>query len=297
MSAPPRGALQDVGSTVPRDAEETLLTEPRSGRQRSARGLPRLLGSVAIWRLLLLVAILVAWQLLSGPIINPIFVSSPSKLVSRLIELFRTGTVWRDIAATYSAVAYGYFLAAVVGIGSGILLGRVHFLADVLEPFIMGAYSIPKIALAPLFILWLGIGAPSKIGIAFLSAFFLIFYASYSAIRNLDEEVVTTARLLGARRRDVILRVVLPLAAPFIMTGLRTGLPFAVIGTVVGEFMAANAGLGFYILLSSSTLDSTGAFAGITILVAGVAIANSILEQLERRLISWRHNDREAIAA
>lgn len=243
--------------------------------------------STALWRLILLAVLLAGWQLSSGRLVDDIFISRPTDIAARLWELFATGEIWPHLWKTYTAVGIGYVGAAVVGIFLGVVLGRSAFLASVLEPFIMAIYSVPKVALAPLFILWLGIGISAKIAIAFISAFFLVFFNTFAGLRSVNEEHVSLARVMGASRLDVNRLVVVPSTMPYIFVGLKTALPFAVIGAVVGEFMASNEGLGFYILLSGNTLDSAGLFAGLIILVAGVAIANAVLRLLERRVIRW----------
>lgn len=243
--------------------------------------------SAALWRALLLIAILAAWEWASDRLVREVFISRPSEVVVRLWELVTTGEIWPHVWRTYTAVGIGYFTAAVVGIVLGMILGRNSFLASVLEPFIMAIYSIPKVALAPLFILWLGIGLSGKVAIAFISAFFLVFFNTFAGLRSVNEEHVSLARVMGASNMEVNRLVVLPSTMPYIMVGLKTALPFAVIGAVVGEFMASNQGLGFYILYSGNTLDSAGLFAGLIILVTGVALANGAVRALERRIIRW----------
>src|ERR1051326_338216 len=229
----------EAGSNALVAQTETALSASRSRVVRPTRNtvLPQLVGNTRFWRLVVLAAVLAAWQLASGRLVDALFISSPVQIAQRILDLFRTGAIWSHLAATYSQVAVGYVLAAVVGIASGVLLGRSRFLADVLEPFILALYSIPKIALAPIFILWLGIGTGSKVGVAFLSAVFLVFTCTFAGIRSIDEELVTLARIMGSSRWDVLRRVAVPAATPFIFDGLITGLPFALIGAVVGEFM------------------------------------------------------------
>lgn len=245
------------------------------------------LKSVPLWRIVLLVAILGTWQWASDRVVRDTFISNPVDVAARLWDLFRTGEVWEHLWRTYTAVGLGYLAAAVVGIVAGLILGRNAFLASILEPFIMAIYSVPKVALAPLFILWLGIGISAKIAIAFIGAFFLVFFNTFAGLRSVNEEHVNLARVMGASTMEVNRLVVLPSVMPYVMVGLKTALPFAVIGAVVGEFMASNEGLGFYILYSGNTLDSAGLFAGLIILVAGVALANVVLRLIERRVIRW----------
>jgi NitT/TauT family transport system permease protein len=152
----------------------------------------------------------------------------------------------------------------------------------------MGLYSIPKIALAPVFIVWLGLGIASKVAVVFLASFFLVFFNTYSGLLSLNEELVRLARLMGASWPQATLRVILPASAHQIFLGLKTAVPYAVIGAVIGEYIGSNEGLGYFILYASQTYDAPALFAGIIILVAIVFLANFILNAIEARVIRWR---------
>jgi NitT/TauT family transport system permease protein len=157
-----------------------------------------------------------------------------------------------------------------------------------LQPYIIGLYSIPKIALAPVFIVWLGLGIASKVAVVFLASFFLVFFNTYAGLLAVNEELVRLARLMGASWPQAIWRVVLPAAAPQIFLGLRTAVPYAVIGAVIGEYIGSNEGLGYFILYASQTYDAPALFSGIIILVAIVFLANACLMRLEGHVIRWR---------
>jgi NitT/TauT family transport system permease protein len=177
----------------------------------------------------------------------------------------------------------------------GFLLGRSQFLSLVFQPFIIGLYSIPKIALAPVFIVWLGLGMASKVAVVFLASFFLVFFNTYSGLRMVNEELVRLARLMGASWPQTISRVILPAAADQIFLGLKTAVPYAVIGAVIGEYIGSNEGLGFYILYASQTYDSPALFAGIILLVGMVFAANFAIGSLEARLIRWKKASTQAV--
>ncbi len=152
----------------------------------------------------------------------------------------------------------------------------------------MGLYSIPKIALAPVFIVWLGLGIASKIAVVFLASFFLVFFNTYSGLLSLNEELVLLARLMGASWPQATFRVILPASAHQIFLGLKTAVPYAVIGAVIGEYIGSNEGLGYFILYASQTYDAPALFSGIIILVAIVFLANFLLNAIEARVIRWR---------
>jgi len=249
---------------------------------------PVWLRSVLLWRVVLLLVLLGAWELASGTLVPQLFISKPSMVIPRIIELFPTSELWTAVGITYYEVAVGYVLAAVTGIVLGVVLGRSAFLAAVTEPFIMTLYSLPKIALAPLFILWLGVGLESKIAIVFISALFLVMFNTFAGIRGINEEFINLARIMGANWRDVNFRVILPAAFPSIFLGLKAAMPYAVIGAVTGEFMASNSGLGFNILRSGNTLDTTSMFAWLFFLVVGVTVVNELLRLVEKRVLRWQ---------
>lgn len=243
---------------------------------------------VAILRLLLAAAIVAAWQLASGRLVDPLFVSSPLAVAGRMVELLRGGEIWVHLRATVTAVVEGYVIGAVVGIALGFATGRSAVLSQTLEPFLMAFYSIPKMALAPLFVIWLGIGLASKVAIVFLSVFFLTFFNTYAGVKDVSADLVNLARIMRASRRTVLCKVIFPAATPSIILGLKMGLPYGIIGAFVGEFIASNKGIGYYILYSSSVFDSTGVFAGVFILLALVVLANWALGRLEAWLVRWR---------
>jgi NitT/TauT family transport system permease protein len=234
-----------------------------------------------------LVAILASWQFLVTDASLPYF-SRPSLVAAELFKQLSQAAIYRHISVTLSEIAIGYALGAGFGLSLGYILGRSQFLSAVLQPYIIGLYSIPKIALAPVFIVWLGLGMASKVAVVFLASFFLVFFNTYSGLLAINEELVRLARLMGATWPQVIRRVILPAAAPQIFLGLRIAVPYAVIGAVIGEYIGSHEGLGYFILYASQTYDAPAMFSGIIILVAIVFAANFGLNWLEGRLIRWR---------
>jgi NitT/TauT family transport system permease protein len=235
----------------------------------------------------ILVAILACWQFLVTEASLPYF-SRPTLVAAKLYELLSHPIIYRHISVTLSEIAIGYALGAGFGLSLGFILGRSQFLSAVLQPYIMGLYSIPKIALAPVFIVWLGLGMASKVAVVFLASFFLVFFNTYSGLLSINEELVRLARLMGATWPQVVRRVILPAAAHQIFLGLRTAVPYAVIGAVIGEYIGSHEGLGYFILYASQTYDAPAMFSGIIILVAVVFAANFGLNWLEGQLIRWR---------
>jgi len=235
----------------------------------------------------LLAGLLLAWQFAVSDAALPYF-SRPTVVLAKLYDLLSHGEIYRHISVTLSEIAIGYAIGAVVGLALGFILGRSRFLSDALQPYIIGLYSIPKIALAPVFIVWLGLGMASKVAVVFLASFFLVFFNTYSGLLAINEELVRLARLMGASWPQTVGRVILPAAAPQIFLGLKTAVPYAVIGAVIGEYIGSSEGLGYYILYASQTYDAPALFSGIIILVAIVFLVNFALNRLEARVIRWR---------
>ncbi len=251
---------------------------------------------VLLLRLLLAAAILGAWQFASGRLIDAIFLSTPVLVVERLAEMVLTGSIFVHLEATVTEVALGYVMGAVVGLALGFATGRSAVLSQTLEPFLMAFYGIPKMALAPLFVVWLGIGLASKVAIVFLSVFFLTFFNTFAGVRGVNEDLINIARIMGASRRNVLGKVIFPAATPSIVLGLKMGLPYGIIGAFVGEFIASNKGIGYLILYSASTFDSTGVFAGIFTVLLLVVVANWMLGRLEARLVRWKRAQETGVA-
>jgi NitT/TauT family transport system permease protein len=249
---------------------------------------------VAATQLGILVVLFSVWQFGVSER-NLAYFSRPDLVAARLWELFATGEIYPHIRVTLTEILIGYVLGACAGLILGFILGRSKFLSAALQPYVMALYSIPKIALAPVFIVWLGLGMASKVAVVLLATFFLVFFNTYSGLLATNEEFVRLARLMGASWPQIVSRVILPGAAPQIFLGLKTAVPYAVIGAVIGEYIGATEGLGYFILYASQTYDASALFAGIIILVLIVFLINYGLNVLETRIIRWRTASGQAV--
>jgi len=234
------------------------------------------------------VVLLLFWQWASGRLIREIYVSRPTAIALRIYELFSTGEILPDLLVTLQELVLGYLTGVIAGVACGYALGRSPRLARVFEPYVLGFYGIPKIALAPLFIIWFGIGIWSKVALAGTMVFFLVFYNVYTGVQSVDRELVNLARIMGANERQLSRHVYLPATAPFVLLGMRIALPYAVIGVVVGEFTSSVKGLGLFINQASANYDPAGVFAGIAILLAFVLTTTFAAGKIEARLLRWR---------
>jgi NitT/TauT family transport system permease protein len=233
-----------------------------------------------------IVALLV-WQFSSGYLIPAAYVSTPIDVSRRLIEIFFNGTILPDLYTTLTEFALGFVLGSLTGCVVGYALGRSTLAARLFEPYIMAAYGVPMITLAPLFIIWFGIGIWSKVMISAIMVFFMVFFNVYMGVRSIDVEFVQVARVLGANESQLTKHVYLQSAMPFVFMGLHAGVPYGVIGVIVGEFISAFQGLGLYMDKASTTFDPAGVFAGIVILLACIVIVRSLIGLAERRLLRW----------
>lgn len=247
--------------------------------------------TILFWRVAVGVGLLLCWQWAAGALIQESYLAKPTSIAARLYEVFVTGVIWVHIRVTLTEIVIGFAIGSGLGLALGFLLGNSEALSAVLEPYIMAFYGVPRIALAPILIILLGIGISSKVAVVALEVFFMLFVNTYVGVRNINPEYIQLARIMGAKRGLIIRKVAIPSTMPFIMLGLRSAVPFAVIGAIVGEFIASSKGLGYYINYAGSTFDSAGAFAGIFVLLAFILSANTLMRRLERLTIRWRQMD------
>ncbi len=243
------------------------------------------------WRLLLIVAVIALWQLASGRFVNPLFISSPAVVASRLWEMTASGKLVYHASYTSFHALAGFFIGALAGTAAGILLGRSERLALILDPFLMGFYSMPKIALAPLFILWFGVGTEMKVLFVAMIVFLLVFLNTYAGVKQVSRELVTILRLMRATEFQILRKVVLPSAITWMFTGLRLSVPYALIGAIMGEMLASNRGLGYVMSDATAQFDTAGAFAGLTAIVLMSLLFNGVVRLAERLAMPWNEID------
>jgi NitT/TauT family transport system permease protein len=231
--------------------------------------------------------IIVAWELGAHFLFDPRFVGQPSEILSYLLSEVTRGEIWTDAAITFWEIMLGYVIGAVAGGAIGFVLGFRPQLARIVEPYILVFSAIPKIAIAPIIIIALGIGIQSKVAIVISMVFFLMFYAVFSGVKQIEPDFIHQARIMGANRGEVLGYIVIPAIAPNIFDGLKTSIIFAVIGALIGEFIAAKAGLGFYILNASGAFNINGIWVGVILIVALVFALTTAIGLAERRVFRW----------
>jgi NitT/TauT family transport system permease protein len=253
-----------------------------------SRWIRNAVSGTALIQLLLVVVFLVAWEWLSGVLHADFWISKPSQVVSALISWYQSGDLLSDLKITLTEAGLGFIIGSAAGGLVGFVLGWVRKLGDLLEPFVLSLYTLPKIALAPLFVLWFGIGATNKIMFAAMLVFFMVFFTTYQGTRQVDRDLVENARLLGASRWGIWTKIAIPYSAVWVFTGLRIGLPYALIGAIVGEFVAAEAGVGFRIKEATSFFNTASVFAGLIVLMAISLVLLGGLKLIERRVLRWQ---------
>jgi len=238
-----------------------------------------------------LVAILAIglWHVLTATnVLPPFFFSTPLDVFSRVVRWFAEGTIWRHLWVTLVESV----LAFVLGSGAGALVGfwfaRKPFLAAVLDPYVKMINALPRVVLAPIFALWLGLGIWSKVALGVTLVFFVVFFNVYQGVKEVSHTVLANARMLGMSERQLMRHVYWPSALSWMFSSLHTSVGFAVVGAVVGEYLGSAAGLGYLIQQAEGVFDVAGVFAGMFVLAVFVLAIDGLVSAVERRLLVWR---------
>ena len=239
---------------------------------------------------LALLLLLTLWESISRlGWLDPFYAPPPSAVGQVIFELVAEGELWPHLGATTLAA----FAGLLVGLGLGIVLGFAAalspLLAELLEPVMILLNAIPRVILAPLFVIWLGIGLASKLALATILVAVLIFFAVYNGIKEVDRRLVERVRTLGGDRRVLIREVYVPSVTAWVLGNFKVAVGFAFTGAVVGEFVASSRGLGYLLQFAQSTYNAALTIALIVIIMAFVLVLFALAERLERRLLAWRY--------
>ncbi|MFG2579032.1 ABC transporter permease [Streptomyces malaysiensis] len=269
---------------------KTPGTDRSRARARAARKRAVLVQST---RALVLLGVIGLWEWMSrAEVIDPFNFSMPSKIWAQLKQWALHGTaqgsLWEQIWYTLYEALLGWGIGVVTGVVLGIAFGRIAFLADVLGPYIKVLNALPRIVLAPIFLIWFGLGPASKVASAVVLVFFPVFFNAFQGAREVDRNLVANSRILGASNRQVTLQVVIPSATSWIFTSLHVSFGFALIGAIVGEYIGATKGLGLLVSSSQGTFNAAGVYAAMVILAVVALLAEGLLTFLEKRLFRWK---------
>lgn len=270
------------------DREAVLRARESIRARRAARrdGLRILAGQA-----LLLALLLGGWAWASGRVVDRLFLSDPVSVARAFWSILLKGTLWYHLRFTLTETLLGYVIGAGLGLGGALVVSMIPAGESVLRPFVLLAYATPKIALAPLMIIWFGIGMLPKVLLAATFVFFVVFLSTLAGVATVSPELVSVVRVMGAAPLSVFRKVVLPSALPFIVTALRITIPAALIGAIIGEFISSNRGVGYLINAASSRYATAEVFAGIGSLLVLVLCMNAGLSLLERSWFRWAPRD------
>lgn len=250
---------------------------------RVARAEPLLIGTIAI------VVVVGIWQIIAAiHVVNETFLPGPADVFSALVNELGESSLWYNIWVSTQELLIGYGLAVAIGLILGMLMGWYRRVRLGLDPLVSFMNATPRIALTPLFLIWFGIGMNSKIAVVFLSAVFPVIINTMAGMQSLDPGLVKAARSFGASDFQLFRTVALPGSVPFVLTSLRLAVGFALIGVVVGEFVAAQAGIGLLMANAGATFQTNLVFADLFIVAGGGLILTMLLQRVERRFQSWR---------
>lgn len=275
---------------LPASLSDEALARESALAQAAIRGRRRLI--IAL-RLIVLVVVLGGWELAARyKLIDPFFYSMPSMIWAQIVEWVRDGTsqgpLWQQVLVTLEETVIGFLIGAIAGVVCGILLGRNKLLSDVFSLYIQIANSIPRVVLGSVFVIALGLGMASKVALAVVMVFFVVFGNAFQGVREADKYMIANAQILGASPRQLTMAVVIPSAMSWILASLHVSFGFALVGAVVGEFLGAKEGIGLLIATAQGAFNASGVFAAMIVLAVVALAADFLLSSLEKRLLKWR---------
>ena len=251
---------------------------------------------ISLFALQLLVAVvaLALWQFLStvpvfGKIwLPPFFFSNPVDVFAQIAKWFASGVIWKHLAITLWESILAFVIGSAAGVMVGFWFARQPIVAAVFDPYVKMVNALPRVVLAPIFTLWLGLGIWSKVALGVTLVFFNVFFNVYQGVREVSLTVLNNGRMLGMSERQLMRDVYWPSALSWMFSSLHTSVGFAVVGAVVGEYLGSAAGLGYLIQQAEGVFDVAGVFAGMFVLSAFVILIDMGVTLVERRLLVWR---------
>lgn len=268
----------------------TTLEDDERAAQRRLR---RRRNLIVALRIAVLVVVLGGWELAARlKWIDPFFFSMPSLIFEQIQDWFVNGTsqgpLLTQVWVTLEETAIGFVIGSVAGMICGIVLGRNTLMADVFGLYIQIANSIPRVVLGSVFVIALGLGIASKIALAVVMVFFVVFGNAFQGVREADRYLIANAQILGASRRQITTSIVIPSALSWILASLHVSFGFALVGAVVGEFLGSKQGIGLLISTAQGAFNASGVFAAMIVLAVVALAADYLLTRIEKRLLKWR---------
>lgn len=249
-----------------------------------------ILGHLWVRRLISLGLLVALWEGAARiGLLDPLYFSAPSEVAVVAYGLFADGSIWPHLQATFTAALLGLIVGLAIGILLGFAAALVPLLAELLEPVMMLLNAIPRVILAPLFVIWLGIDLSSKVALATVLVAVLVFFAVYGGVKEVDQRLVERVRTLGGGRAVLVREVYLPSVTAWVMGNLKIAVGFAFTGAVVGEFVASSRGLGYLLQFAQSTYNAGLSLALVVLIMGFVLLLFTLSERLERHLLRWRY--------
>ena len=244
-----------------------------------------------VYRFLILGGVLAVWELLTyTKFLNPFWASSPSLIAKRTWEMILDGAIFYHFGITLHETFAGLVVGCVVGVVLGLLTGVNRTFGMVFEPFIIALNSLPRVALGPLLVMYVGIGFASKFLLAFSLVVVVVMLNTFEGVRSVDPVLVHALRTLQASRWQLFTKLLLPNSIPWILSAVRVSIPFAIIGAIVGEFISSRAGIGYIIDAASGAFDTTGIITPLVwLMLVAFALDRSVLA-LANYLMRWRQS-------
>ena len=242
---------------------------------------------IVLWQAVVGLLLLAGWEAV-GDISGGTWTSRPSLIAVKLAGWLQ-GSLYPHLATTLIEVVVGVAFGVTLGALAGLLLGRSPIAAGIVRPIVVAFYSVPLVALAPLFIMFFGLDMLPKIVLVSIVVFFLLFFNTFAGATSVDQELIAQIDLMGSNRRERFQKVVAPACSPWIIGGIKTAMPYALVAATTGEMLAARRGLGFLLSDAASQFDMTSLYAVLFILMLlGLAISE-VTAWAERHLLRWRH--------
>src|SRR4051812_42044948 len=245
--------------------------------------------ALVVWQVLLGAAFLLTWEwgARSGAL-DPFFFSRPSDIAARVWTWTTTGSIWPHLLTTSVEAKLSFGIGALLGVAAGFSLAWAPALAALLEPYIRIGNALPRVVLAPIFLLWFGLGIWSKVALGVTVVFFIVFFNTYRGVREVDAGLIDNVRMLGASDGQLVRHVLVPSALTWIFSSLHISIGMAIVAVVVGEYLGASRGVGYLIAQAEGAFDTTGVFAGMVVLATAVLLVGAFITRVERRLLRWK---------
>src|SRR5450755_537598 len=244
--------------------------------------------SIAAWY------VLTTYPLLGRILLPPFFFSNPVDVAQQIVKWFATGVIWKHLWVTLIEAILAFVIGSTGGVLVGFWFARQPRTAAVFDPYVKMANALPRVVLAPIFTLWLGLGIWSKVALGVTLVFFIVFFNVYQGVKEVSPVVLANVRMLGASSRQLLRHVYLPSATSWVFSSLHTSVGLAFVGAVVGEYLGSSRGVGYLILQAEGAFDINTVMAGILVLTVFALALDALVGRLETRLMKWQPRSAEA---